>query len=110
MHNQPDTLGDVIKAAREKNGLTTAALAKLINVSERHIYRIENAGHKPSYQMLFNLIRELNISPDLIFYPEKDTWDTELEELIRLLYNCDRRSLEVVKATARALLDNAQEK
>ena len=110
MQNQPDTLSNVIKTAREKADITIEALAEKAGITERYLYRIENEGKKPSYEVLYKLIRTLNISPDLIFYPEKSSADTEAEDLIRLLYNCDDRSLEVVKATAKALLDTATKK
>ncbi len=110
MHNQPDTLSTVIKTAREKNGITIEALAEKVGITERYLYRIENEGKKPSYDVLCKLIRELSISPDLIFYPEKPSKDSEVENLLRMLYSCDERSLEVVKATAKALIDTAPEK
>ena len=110
MHNQPDTLRSVIKNAREKTGITIEALAEKVGITERYLYRIENEGKKPSYDVLCKLIRELSISPDLIFYPEKPSKDSEVENLIRMLYSCDERSLEVVKATAKALIDTAPEK
>jgi len=75
--------------------------------TERYLYRIENQGKKPSFDILYKLIRELGISPDLIFYPERSDQDSEIEDLIRRLYNCDERSLEVIKATATALMDTA---
>lgn len=99
--------GDVIKYARQKSGLTMEELAEKIKVSSRYLYRIENEGKKPSYDVLYKLIRELSISPDLIFYPERPTKDSEIENLIRRLYNCDERSLEVIKATATALNETA---
>ena len=99
--------GDVIKYARQKSGLTMEELAEKIKVSSRYLYRIENEGKKPSYDVLYKLIRELSISPDLIFYPERPTKDSEIENLIRRLYNCDERSLEVIKATATALIETA---
>lgn len=110
MHNQPDTLSVVIKAAREKTGVTIETLAERTGITERYLYRIENEGKKPSYNVLCKLIRELSISPDLIFYPEKSFKDSEMENLIRMLYKCDKRSLEVVKATAKALIGTASEK
>lgn len=100
-------LGDIIKAAREKSDLTVEALAERVGVTERHLYRIENKEKKPSYELLYKLIRELSITPDSIFYPERLSTDSEVENLIRLLYNCDERSLEVIKATAKALIDTA---
>ena len=103
-------LGDIIKSAREKSDLTVEALAEKVGVTERHLYRIENKEKKPSYELLYKLIRELSITPDSIFYPERLSRDSEVENLIRLLYNCDERSLEVIKATAKALIDTAPKK
>ena len=110
VHTEYETLGDVIKAARQKSGLTIEELANRLDISERYLYRIENEGKKPSYEILYNLIRELAITPDLIFYPERSTKESEVEDLIRRLYNCDERSLEVIKATAIALIDTAPKK
>ena len=110
MHKQPEKLGDIIKAAREKANITIEALAYRAGITERYLYRIENEGKKPSFDVLYNLIRELSISPDLIFYPEKPSKDSEVENLLRMLSDCDERSLEVVKATVKALIDTAPEK
>lgn len=107
MEQYPERLGDIIKNARQRSNLTIEELSFRIGITERYIYRIENEGQKPSYDILYKLIRELSIVPDLIFYPERSSKDSEVENLIRLLYNCDERSLEVVKATAKALIDTA---
>ena len=110
MHNQPEMLGDIIKSARQKADITIEALADRVDITERYLYRIENEGKKPSYDVLYKLIRELSISPDSIFYPEKPSKDSEVENLLRMLSACDERSLEVVKATVKALIDTAPEK
>lgn len=110
MHNQPETLGIILKAAREKTGTTIEALAERTEITERYLYRIENEGKKPSFDVLYKLIRELSISADLIFYPEKPSKDSEVENLLRMLCNCDRRSIEVVSATIRALINTAPKK
>lgn len=110
MHNQPETLGDIIKSARQRSDITIEALADRVDITERYLYRIENEGKKPSYDVLYKLIRELSISPDSIFYPEKPSKDSEVENLLRMLSVCDERSLEVVKATVKALIDTAPEK
>ena len=85
MQEKADTLGDVIKNARMEADITMEALAERIGVTERYLYRIENEGKKPSYDVLKKLIRELAIQPDLIFYPEKPFQDSEAENLIRKL-------------------------
>ena len=100
-------LGEVIKSARLDADITMEALADRVGVTERYLYRIENEGKKPSYDVLKKLIRELSIPADLIFYPENPYKDSELHVLLRMLCNCDERSVEVVKATAKALIDTA---
>ena len=107
VHMKAETLGDVIKAARQRSGLTIEELATRLDITDRYIYKIENEGKKPSFDILYNLIRELGITPDSIFYPKRSDKDSEIEDLIRRLYNCDERSLEVIKATATALIDTA---
>lgn len=66
MQNQPDTLSVVIKTAREKADITIEALAEKADITERYLYRIENEGKKPSYEVLYKLIRTLNISSDFL--------------------------------------------
>lgn len=110
MHKEPETLGEIIKNARLRADITMETLAERVDITERYLYRIENEGKKPSFDVLYKLIRELAISADSIFYPEKPLKDSEIENLIRLLSTCDERSLEVVKATAKALIDTLSEK
>ena len=106
VQNQHETLGDIIKSARIKADITVEALAAKVGITERFLYRIENEGKKPSYDVLYKLIRELSILPDLIFYPEKPSKDSEIENLVRMLYNCDERSMQIIKATVKAALES----
>jgi len=106
MHNISDALGGVIKNARLNAELTREQLAEKLNISPRYLMSIENEKHKPSYDVLFRIIRELAIMPDLIFYPDKPCKDTDIENLVRMLYNCDEHSLKVIRATVKALLDD----
>jgi transcriptional regulator with XRE-family HTH domain len=104
--NSFDRLGSVLKAARNEKGLTREQLAEIINITPRYLMSIENENKKPSYDVLFRLIRELCISADTVFYPENQQSNTKVEQLIRLLYLCDDRELKVVTATIQALIDN----
>lgn len=110
MRNLPESPGFILKTARERAGITVEALAEMADVSERYIYRIENEGKKPSYDVLYHLIRALDLSPDLLFYPEKQSENPEVEQLIHMLYKCDPRALDIIKATATALINTAPEK
>lgn len=101
-----DMLGAVIKKARNSQKITLETLAEKIGISARYLGSIENENKKPSYDVLFKLIRTLGISPDLIFYPDDPSKDSEIENLVRLLHSCDDKSLKVVRATVEALLEN----
>ena len=106
MQNQHETLGEIIKNARIKADMTVETLANKVGVTERFIYRIENEGKKPSYEILYKLIRELAIVPDQIFFPEKQVEESEMESLVRMLYSCDERSIQIIKATIKAALES----
>ncbi|WHH59736.1 helix-turn-helix transcriptional regulator [Petroclostridium sp. X23] len=107
MHNKDlDKLGKIIKAARKENNLTREQLAEKINITPRYLMSIENENKKPSYNVLFNLIRKLGISADRIFFPEKLHADSKVGLLIQLLYMCDESELNVITATIKALIDN----
>ena len=101
-----DVLGSITKSARKSCGLTIDALAEKIGISARYLSSIENENKKPSFEVLYKLIRILTISPDSIFYPETPSNDSEIENLVRLLHSCDDHSLKVVRATVEALLEN----
>ena len=106
LQNQHETLGEIIKNARAKADITVETLANKVGVTERFIYRIENEGKKPSYDILYKLIRELAIVPDQIFFPEKQVEESEIESLVRMLYSCDERSIQIIKATIKAALES----
>ena len=110
MHTYPDTLGDVMKAARQRENITVEELAEKLGVTDRYIYRIENEGQHPSYNRFMKIVRILDIDSELICHPEKEAIRSEFEPILRMLCNFDPRSLEVVKATIKALIDTASEK
>ena len=98
MQNTPEILGDIIKAARQRSGITMEELAYKVGVTERYLYRIENENKKPSFDVLFQLIRKLSIFPDEIFYPEMNNVNLDLEQLIRMLYTLDPETLSIIKS------------
>lgn len=110
VQNQYEMLGEIIKNARTKADMTVEELANRVGISERFIYRIENEGKKPSYEILYKLIRELAIIPDQIFFPEKQVEDSEMETIVRMLHNCDERSMQIINATIKAALKSQSSK
>ncbi len=81
-------LGNVIKQAREKQELTQAQLASMINIDARTVLNIENYKGNPKMEVLYPLIRALKIDPNLIFYPERQHRNSDLTYLYHLLDTC----------------------
>ena len=106
MQKQPETPSEIIKAARDKPDLTAEELTAQVGVTERYLYRIENEGKVPKVDVLKKLVRELSIDANSIFYPEKPSKDSEIDDLVRMLYNCDDRSMKIIRATVKAALES----
>jgi transcriptional regulator with XRE-family HTH domain len=104
VHNIENRLGALVKAARLNRGLTQEQLAEKIGIGLRHIMGIENEAKSPSYEVLYSLIRELNLSADSIFYPETRNEDSKLQYLTRLLGQCSERDIRAVTALTEAFL------
>ena len=98
MQKQPETPSEIIKAARDKSDLTVEELTDRVGITERYLYRIENEGKVPTFEVLQKIVRELAIDGNLICYPEKQVKDSEVEDLVRMLYGCDDRRAEEGRA------------
>jgi transcriptional regulator with XRE-family HTH domain len=101
-----DTLGMTIKNARSALGLTQEQVAERLEISSRYFMQLENSQKKPSCDLLFKIIRGLNIQPDQIFYPENLVDTSNKDMLVRMLYGCNERSLKIIRATVQATLDS----
>ena len=110
VQKQPETPSEIIKAARDKSDLTVEELTARVGTSERYLYRIENEGKVLKLDVLKKLVRELSIDGNLIFYPEKPSKDSEVDDLVRMLYSCDDRSLKIIRATVKTALEGQQSK
>ena len=54
MQSNHETLGDIIKSARQKADITIEDLASRVNITERYLYRIENEGKNPALTFFIN--------------------------------------------------------
>jgi len=101
-----DCLGAIIKSARQEKQLTREQLAELLGVSSRHLGAIENEHQKPSYELLFRIVRELTIPADTIFYPELGQEISKIEKLRIILAQCDEKEVSAVATALQSLLDS----
>ena len=108
MENIHYSLGNIIKKSRLDLHITQEELAKLDDITPRFIMAIENEGKLPSFEVLYQLIRTLNISADSIFYPEQKANADLHSPLLHAIYRCNEKQLHVLMATAEALLDESE--
>ena len=105
MLSSTDKLGEVLKTARLEMGFTRDQLSELVGISPRYLMSIEHEGKKPSYDILFKLIRKLAINPDDIFFPERhDEHESERKQLEQMLKLCNKQELSIISATVYAFL------
>ncbi|GHV14649.1 hypothetical protein FACS1894219_10890 [Clostridia bacterium] len=108
MQQVSDKLGSVIKAARLGKTMTQRQLAERLSITPHYLMSIENKKQIPSCDLLFRIIRELEISADLIFYPEHTLDHTLLKKLQILLNKCDEKDITVITTILQSLLQTKE--
>ena len=88
MSDYAHTLGDAVKRARGKSGLTQSEVADAANVDVRTVLNIENYKGNPKMEVLYPLIRVLKIDTKEVFYPEMQRESPALSQLRLLTEDC----------------------
>lgn len=97
-------LGDVIKTAREAASLTQAELAEKTGIDSRTILNIENYHGNPKMQVLYPLIRALEIDANEIFYSREYQGSTKLHKLELLLADCSEEEIEALIPVCKSVI------
>lgn len=93
-------LGQCVRDARKRCGLTQQELADQSEVGLRHIQNIESGLVNPSYECLSALIKRLGLSANLLFYPDMPNQDTELERFMGKYLSCTEEERQILLQTA----------
>lgn len=97
-------LGQAIKQARERRGITREQLAEALDYAPRHLQAIENEGQLPSLQLFIQLVTMFRIPVDRYLFPQQDGESPLPQQISSLLSQLNEGELSVVEATAQALL------
>ncbi len=102
-------IGLAIKVARKKAGLSREKLAEMIHVSTRYLIAIENDGQAPSFQILYMLVRTLNISIDQYIHvnalPQQSTLRRNVYALLEYI---DEKDLVIIESTLTGIINRNQ--
>ena len=103
------SLGDAVKRARGKSGLTQSEVAEAVDVDTRTILNIENYKGNPKMEVLYPLIRALKIDAREIFNPEMQRESPAICKLRLLIEECSEEEasamIPILQAILRALRD-----
>ena len=97
-------LGDTVKKARKKMGLTQNQVAVLTNSDERTIMNIEKYKANTTMEVLYPLIRTLRIDPRDIFCPEMDRESPAYYPLQLLINDCSEEEVAALIPVCQAVL------
>ena len=97
-------LGDTVKKARKKMGLTQNQVAVLTNSDERTIMNIEKYKANTTMEVLYPLIRTLRIDPRDIFCPEMDRESPARYQLQLLINDCSEEEVAALIPVCQAVL------
>lgn len=89
-------LGDSVKQARGRLRLTQNELADAIDVDSRTVLNIENYKGNPKMEVLYPLIRTLNIDAREIFNPEMIRQSPALRQLRIMVEECSEQEAEAM--------------
>jgi len=93
-----------MKRARVEKHLTQRQLAEHLSITTHYLMSIENKKQMPSSELLYRIIRELDLSADTIFYPEQGE-DCELVSRLHILLNrFGERDIELIMTILQVLL------
>ena len=82
------TLGNAVKQAREKMNLTQNDVAVAADIDVRTVLNIENYRGNPKLEVLYHLVRSLNLNAQEIFYPEMSRESSALLQLQQIIGTC----------------------
>ena len=104
MQEYSRSLGDVIKRARGKLGLTQNEVADAADIDVRTVLNIENYKGNPKMEVLYPLVRALKIDAREIFNPEMRRETPALRQLRLLIEECSEEEAAAIIPVFQAVL------
>ena len=103
MNRNGEVLGDVVKATRKSRHLSQEALAERIGVCKRTIIDIESNTGNPKFEVLYPLVRELDLPLYQLFYPDVKE-NLELKNvLMQEVSSCSEYEMRVILTMVKSL-------
>ena len=95
-----------LKDARKSMNLTQAKCAEYLNISTTFYKELERNQSSPSLELYYKICRNMHISADSCIFPQ-DRTTSAYNDLLLLISQCSESALNVLRATARALIEES---
>ena len=96
-----------LKDARKNMHLTQAKCAEYLNISTTFYKELERNQRSPSLELFYKICRNMHISADSCIFPQDRTTTSAYNDLLLLISQCSESDLNVLRATARALIEES---
>lgn len=96
-------LGERIKEARLAKHLTQDQLSEQSDISKRHLAGIEHGKINASAMYVYQLISVLQISADVLFFPDIERCEQKLKSWLTTLSQCNIEEQEIILNVAQTL-------
>ena len=110
MHDYSRPLGDAVKRARGKLGLTQNEVADMADVDVRTVLNIENYKGNPKMEVLYPLVRALKIDAREIFNPELRRDSPALRQLRVMIEECSEEEAAAIIPVFQSVLTALRDK
>lgn len=110
MPKYSEQLGEVVKSARAKTAYTQAHVAELSGIDNRTVLNIENNKGNPKLEVLYPLIRTLQIDPTEIFYPETQRNSPALNQLRIIIEGCSEEEAATIIPILESIISALRDK
>lgn len=103
MNHHREILGDVVRTTRKSRHLSQEALAEKIGVCKRTIIDIESNTGNPKFEILYPLVRELDLPLYQVFYPEVEENLGLKNILMQEVSSCSEYEMRVILSMVKSL-------
>ena len=103
--NELIQLGKRISEIRIKKGLTQEKLADMVNYSANHIAKLESARTNPSFELLVEIAKAMNIpTKELFDFDDLNTPEYMKQDLLNTINNADNELIKLLYKFKKTLL------
>lgn len=95
MYINKELIGQKIKEYRKKNKLTQSELAEMVDLSDKHIGRIEAGRYLPNFLSFLRILEVLNIDFSEFGLNTNKISDKNRQELLEIIYSATDKEINL---------------